>query len=135
MSPTVSSICIRGLAINKYAIQDINHRFTNKEITMAPGPLENDTRNGNATPRKELKAIVNELRELQAHVQRIQSAIETPEVQSWLNEQLHHPDQLPDKELEQRALDLVDSMDKLQLQLVPSVSLLTDGFFGKRRVL
>jgi hypothetical protein len=97
---------------------------------MAPGLLENGTLNGTATPRREFKAIVNELRELQAHVERVQSAIKTPEVQSWLNEQLHHPDQLPDNELEQLALDLVDSMDKLQLQLVPSVSLLTDGFFG-----
>lgn len=102
---------------------------------MAPGLLENNTLSGTAAPRTEFKAIVNDLRELQAHVQRVQSAIETPEVQSWLNEQLHHPDQLPDKELEQLALDLVDSMDKLQLQLVPSVSLLTDGFFGKRGVL
>ncbi|KAH1508470.1 hypothetical protein V6Z96_006071 [Aspergillus fumigatus] len=97
---------------------------------MAPGLLENNTLSGTAAPRTEFKAIVNDLRELQAHVQRVQSAIEAPEVQSWLNEQLHHPDQLPDKELEQLALDLVDSMDKLQLQLVPSVSLLTDSFFG-----
>jgi hypothetical protein len=100
---------------------------------MAPGPLEIETPSGNAAPRKGFTAIVNELRDLQAHVQRVQSAIESTEVQSWLNEQLHHPDQLPDKELEQLALDLVDSMDKLQLQLVPSVSLLTDGFFGKQQ--
>ncbi|RHZ44672.1 O-methyltransferase gliM [Aspergillus thermomutatus] len=98
---------------------------------MAPSLLESETLNGNGTPLKEFKAIVNELRELQAHVQRVQSSIESPEIQAWLNEQLHHPDQLPDKELEQLALDVVDSMDKLQQQLVPSVSLLTDGFFGR----
>ncbi|RHZ60674.1 hypothetical protein CDV55_106306 [Aspergillus turcosus] len=97
---------------------------------MAPGLLEGQTLNGTATPRREFKAIINELRELQVHVQRVQSSIESPEIQALLNEQLHHPDQLPDKELEQIAVDLVDSMDKLQLQLVPSVSLLTDGFFG-----
>nr|ABV48728.1 O-methyltransferase [Penicillium lilacinoechinulatum] len=77
-----------------------------------------------------MSKVLNELQELDNHVQRVLETIQSPEMVSWLGKQLHDPDQLPDQRLEDMALKLVDRMDQIQLQLVPSVSLLTDGFFG-----
>lgn len=77
-----------------------------------------------------LKKVLHELNELESHVQRVLATIQSPEIASLLGNQLHDPDQLPNQGLEQLAQRVVDAMDHVQLQLVPSVSLLTDGFFG-----
>lgn len=83
----------------------------------------------------DMKKVLKELQELDDHVQRVLKTIQSPEMVSWLGKELHDPDQLPDQGLEDMALKVVDSMDQMQLQLVPSVSLLTDGFFGRNPVI
>jgi hypothetical protein len=67
---------------------------------------------------------------LQQHIAGVTAELESPALAPALKTLLHDPDRLPDKATEKRAAELVDSLDKLQLQLLPSVSLLTDGFFG-----
>ncbi|KAL4863830.1 hypothetical protein BDV12DRAFT_201696 [Aspergillus spectabilis] len=98
---------------------------------MAPAILEsNTTSNGSSSTPTDLINLVSDLHELKDNVHRLHKTIQSPAARSWLDKELHDYDKLPDKQLEELALELVDNMDRLQLDLVPSVSLLTDGFFG-----
>ncbi|KGO40689.1 O-methyltransferase, family 2 [Penicillium expansum] len=98
---------------------------------MAPARTEDiPPANENMSDASNLKKVLHELNELESHVQRVLATIQYPEIASLLGNQLHDPDQLPNQGLEQLAQRVVDAMDHVQLQLVPSVSLLTDGFFG-----
>ncbi|KAJ5509893.1 O-methyltransferase family 2 [Penicillium expansum] len=98
---------------------------------MAPARTEDiPPANENMSDASNLKKVLHELNELESHVQRVLATIQSPEIASLLGNQLHDPDQLPNQGLEQLAQRVVDAMDHVQLQLVPSVSLLTDGFFG-----
>ncbi|KAL4969531.1 O-methyltransferase gliM [Aspergillus stella-maris] len=97
---------------------------------MAPSIQDDNPSNDEASTPADLVNMVGDLIKLKSRVQRLHSILQTPAARSWLDRELHSYEKLPDKELEELALELVDSMDQLQLDLVPSISLLTDGFFG-----
>ncbi|KAL9125341.1 MAG: hypothetical protein Q9217_005442 [Psora testacea] len=67
---------------------------------------------------------------LNGKVEEVLQQLDSPKFTTLLEEKLHDPDHLPDRQLEAMSSQVVDSMDKLQLRLVPSVMLLADGFFG-----
>ncbi|CAI0645816.1 unnamed protein product [Colletotrichum noveboracense] len=52
------------------------------------------------------------------------------ELAQELDGALHDADRLPDRDLEALARSTVDAMEALQLRLIPSMTLLADGFFG-----
>lgn len=58
-------------------------------------------------------------------------SLQSPEISKVLEDELHNPEQLPNAALMQLSADVVDRLEQLQMMLIPSVSLLADGFFGK----
>ncbi|KAI9874634.1 MAG: hypothetical protein M1830_009533 [Pleopsidium flavum] len=74
--------------------------------------------------------VIQLLDGLNGKVEEVLKQLESPRFATLLEEKLHDPDHLPDRQLEAMSSQVVDSMDKLQLRLVPSVMLLADGFFG-----
>ncbi|CAI7602448.1 unnamed protein product [Penicillium glandicola] len=65
--------------------------------------------------------------------QQLEAAIhtlESPQIALALQEHLHNPDSLPNAPLTQLSAEVVDTAERLQHLLIPSVSLLADGFFG-----
>ncbi|KAL1614113.1 hypothetical protein SLS56_012182 [Neofusicoccum ribis] len=67
---------------------------------------------------------------LRQHAERVAQSLTAPEHAALLAEQLHNPDELPRKDLWQTCAGVVDSLDRVQLMISPSVSLLADCFFG-----
>ncbi|KAF7596692.1 hypothetical protein BBP40_000615 [Aspergillus hancockii] len=57
-------------------------------------------------------------------------ALQSPDLSEALGDALHDPNELPDSTLQQLSADVVDRLENLQMLLIPSVSLLADGFFG-----
>lgn len=83
--------------------------------------------NNNTQQIEEVKEL---LRTLDTQLRQVSETLQSEALQDVLNNSLHNTEKLPDAELMTAAKDVVDSMDSLQLQLVPSVMLLADGFFG-----
>lgn len=76
------------------------------------------------------KRIDTLLSGLQRQIADVTAELKSPPLAQALETLLHDPDRLPDSATEKLATQLIDSLDDLQLQLLPSVSLLTDGFFS-----
>lgn len=70
------------------------------------------------------------LEALNQHIREATESLASEELAPVLDGALHGVDSLPDRDLEQLARTTTDTMDALQLRLVPSVMLLADGFFG-----
>lgn len=79
------------------------------------------------------ETVLQELEELRQHAERVAEFLAKPDHAALLAEQLHNPDELPRKDLWQTCAGVVDSLDRVQLIISPSVSLLADCFFGKAR--
>lgn len=78
-----------------------------------------------------IERIISILGELERQVQETDDFLTNASVNSILNRTLHDPDNLPDKHLERSCSSLVDSLDRLQSRLMPSVLCLAEGFFCK----
>ncbi|KAF9632951.1 O-methyltransferase [Lasiodiplodia theobromae] len=76
------------------------------------------------------ETVVRELEDLRQHAERVAEFLARPDQAALLAEQLHNPDELPRKDLWQTCASVVDSLDRVQLIISPSVSLLADCFFG-----
>jgi gliotoxin/aspirochlorine biosynthesis O-methyltransferase len=79
---------------------------------------------------EKLSNLKETLDRINAEIRRVTEQLDSADFEPVLTTQLHDPDVLPDEELTKAAGQVVDSMDALQLRLVPSVMLLADGFFG-----
>ncbi|OJJ45945.1 hypothetical protein ASPZODRAFT_68902 [Penicilliopsis zonata CBS 506.65] len=77
-----------------------------------------------------MDSITATLQDARQKVDEAIAALQAPQVAAVLDNALHNPEQLPDPALMQLSGDVVDRLEQLQMLLIPSVSLLADGFFG-----
>jgi len=76
-----------------------------------------------------IKATLDKLNEA---VRQATDVLNSAELAPELDRALHDANNLPDRDLAALARLTVDTMESLQLQLTPSMTLLADGFFGMR---
>jgi len=60
----------------------------------------------------------------------VHELLQSEEVASELNEKLHNPDDLPDKKLSGLCSEVVNSLESVNQDIAPSVSILTENFFA-----
>lgn len=69
---------------------------------------------------------------LQKEADDIHALLQSPGVSGELQKSLHDPDHLPDRELTDLSAAVVDSLERVTQDIAPSVSILTESFFGRR---
>jgi hypothetical protein len=77
----------------------------------------------------ELEQVRTRLQGLRREADELHAFLNSPSVQTKLYPLLHDPDVLPEKELSTLCGEVVDSLERVNLSIAPSVSILIDGFF------
>lgn len=85
--------------------------------------------NGRTTSK--IDAVAPALTALRNSADEVLRLLQDEDVSPLLYKMLHDPDQLPDKKLSGLCSEVVDSLERVSLEITPSVSILSDGFFCK----
>lgn len=74
--------------------------------------------------------IFARLSALQKEADDIHALLQSQDVSAELHSSLHDPDHLPDRQLTDLSAGVVDSLERVTQDMAPSVSILTESFFG-----
>lgn len=76
-------------------------------------------------------SVLSKLEDLRRQADEVHLLLKSPGVADKLYSDLHGPDRLPNKQLSAVCSDVVDSLERVSLEISPSVSVLVDTFFGE----
>lgn len=77
-------------------------------------------------------SVVSKLEDLRRKADELHALLKKPAIAKRLYSDLHDPDRLPCKTLSAGCADVVDSLERVSLEISPSVSILVDSFFGQQ---